>query len=268
MSLTIIPRAEWGARRRKGTADKVAAADRTATMVHYSTGEELGREDTAEWVRQIQAHHMDTNGWSDIGYNFLVDREGRIYEGRGWDVIGAHCADYNTPAVGVCFLGDDDPGQDVPEVARDAILALHLENEKRAGHKLERLGHRDKFATACPGDELYSWWTAPTVELDKPKSNSTRPAITAPVFPFRAGRYMGRGGITHSRHLSAWQRQMIRRGWRFPKYGPDGAFGQETERVVRAFQKEKGLKVDGKIGPRTWAAAWLAPTANGARWVA
>lgn len=274
MRTNIITRAEWGARRRKGTAEKVAPEKRTATMVHYSTGEELGREDTYEWVRQIQAHHMDANGWSDIGYNFLVDREGRIFEGRGWDVIGAHCADYNTPAVGVCFLGDDDPGQDVPDVARFAILELHAEHEARAGHDLERLGHRDKFATACPGDELYGWFTAdeaPTAPTPAPPhrpsrtGNSTR--RVAPAFPLAPGRYFGRGGVTHSRYIGQWQRRMIARGWKFPKYGPDSSWGAETEGVLRAFQAEKGLHVDGKLGPVSWAAAWLAPTANGERWI-
>jgi uncharacterized protein with LGFP repeats len=61
-------------------------------------------------IRAIYAYHTQTLGWSDIGYNFLVDRFGRLYEGRwgGMDrpVIGAHTGGFNTNTVGVAALGD------------------------------------------------------------------------------------------------------------------------------------------------------------------
>ena len=49
---------------------------------------------------------------------------------------------------------------------------------------------------------------------------------------------------------------MAYRGWRIT---PDGLWGSETERVVRGFQAEKGLELDGAVGPSTWAAAWSSP---------
>jgi hypothetical protein len=173
MTLDIIPRADWGARRRRSAPETVPASHRSAVMVHYSTGEELGREDCAEWVQQIQSHHMDANGWSDIGYNFLVCRHGDVFEGRGWDAIGAHCSGYNAPAIGVCFLGDDDEGQDAPDVARAAIVRLVDEAERRATHALAQLGHRDKFATKCPGDEL--WPPSPSSARTKSFSSTPGP---------------------------------------------------------------------------------------------
>lgn len=260
MSLDIITRAEWGARRRKSSPDTVRPVDRRAVMVHYSTGEELGREDTAEWVREIQSYHMDTHGWQDIGYNFLVDREGRVFEGRGWDAVGAHCAGYNTPAVGVCFLGDDDPGQDVPDVARAAIVAIGQEAERRAGHDLAQLGHRDKYATACPGDELEAWWTGKAI-VTAPRSSTTssqdgRTRATAPAYPLPAGRYFGPGSVMASHYLGQWQRQMARRGWRI---AVDGKYGPQTAAVAHAFQLEKDLTADRLIGPATWRAAFVEP---------
>lgn len=156
-AMDIISRAEWGALKAKAVA-RVDPSRRTHFMVHYSTGEELGRDDSFEWVREIQRFHMSRyRGWSDIAYNFLVDRYGRIFEGRGWDVIGSHCEAFNSPAIGVCFLGDDDPGQDAPEAARAAIRWLADEADRHTGKRLTRWGHRDKKSTGCPGDELYNW---------------------------------------------------------------------------------------------------------------
>jgi peptidoglycan recognition protein len=56
-------------------------------------------------VRSYQNHHMDTNGWPDIGYNFLVGEDGNVYKGRGWTRAGAHAPGYNYNSIGVCFIG-------------------------------------------------------------------------------------------------------------------------------------------------------------------
>ena len=169
--MRIISRSEWGARAPR-SVQRVAASKREAVMAHYSTGEELnvGKSGVDDWLRSIQRYHMDTHGWSDIGYNYMIDRFGRVYEGRGWDVLGAHAANNNTPNIGVCFLGDDDKGvQDVTPAARQAFADLFVWLQKKLGKKLKRRGHRDVNSTSCPGDELYGWWTARTlkgVELD------------------------------------------------------------------------------------------------------
>ena len=60
----------------------------------------------AEIVRAYQNYHMDTNGWIDIGYNFLVGEDGNVYEGRGWTRVDAHAAGCNTRSIGICFIGD------------------------------------------------------------------------------------------------------------------------------------------------------------------
>ena len=52
-------------------------------------------EECAAWVRSIQDYHMDDNEWSDIGYSFLTCGDGKIYEGRGWNTVGAHTRGYN-----------------------------------------------------------------------------------------------------------------------------------------------------------------------------
>jgi len=277
--MRLITRAEWKARPAKDERTTTPASSRSAFMVHYSTGEELGREDCAAWVREVQRHHMDVNGWDDIGYNFLVCRHGDVFVGRGWDAVGAHCAGYNTPAWGVCFLGDDDPGQDVPTVARQAIRELRQAAVELAGHDLDSLGHRDKYPTACPGDELWGWvhaglpvtTAAPAPAKAQPAPAKAKRDVRPPAFPLPRGWYFGPasgpresvsgiyGPEAYRRALQRFQERMMDRGWKLPRFGADGRYGDELERVVRAFQDEKDLQVDGRIGPETWAAAWTEP---------
>lgn len=91
--------------------------------------------------------------------------------------------------------------------------------------------------------------------------------VTAPPFPLPAGYYFGpqegpvesvSGYFSYREDLTRWQQRMIDRGWIF-KFGADGLYGPETRENTLAFQEQKGLTVDGLIGPETWAAAWTAP---------
>src|SRR5687768_9817876 len=100
--MNIIGRKEWGARSPKDS-HTTTWASRTGVMYHWSG------TDVEPSIKSIQNYHMDTRGWSDIGYNFLVKNStGEIFEGRGWLVIGAHCAGHNTANVGICVMMDDD----------------------------------------------------------------------------------------------------------------------------------------------------------------
>lgn len=145
--MEIISRAKWGARAPRSRST-VSWSQRREFIVHYSEGP------TSQTVRQIQDFHMDGRGWSDVGYNFLVDVKGRIYEGRGWLVVGAHAPDHNSSGIGVCMIGRDG---DATPAAKKAIRWLYDEACRRKGGKLKMLGHRDVYATSCPGNELYAW---------------------------------------------------------------------------------------------------------------
>ncbi|MBO3663746.1 peptidoglycan recognition protein family protein [Microbacterium stercoris] len=98
----------------------------------------------------------------------------------------------------------------------------------------------------------------------KPKPTSSK----APAFPLPEGWYFGpkegpiqsvSGYYGHRAELKQFMAQMERRGWDFSEHGIDGLYGDELRGNVIAFQEEKGLTVDGLIGPETWAAAWEAP---------
>ena len=114
-------------------------------------------------------------------------------------------------------------------------------------------------------------WTC-ILRDEKPAQNLTvthpapEPAAqSAPAFPLPSGWYFGpkngpkesvSGYFGHRDGLRTWQAQMKRRGWNI---SVDGLYGPQTERITKAFQKEKKLDVDGRIGPATWQAAWTAP---------
>ena len=95
---------------RSGAARRRYAADVRFAIVHHTAGRnDYTRAEAAAIVKGIQLFHVQGNGWNDIGYNFLVDRFGTIYEGRfgGVDrnVVGAHALGFNTGSVGIALLG-------------------------------------------------------------------------------------------------------------------------------------------------------------------
>src|SRR5207245_3065760 len=108
-----LARAAWSAdelfrRRLSDYADTVRLA-----IVHHTDGSNsYSRAQSAAIVRGIERYHVLANGWDDIGYNFLVDKYGQIFEGRygGVDrnVVGAHAQGFNQGSVGVALIGTYD----------------------------------------------------------------------------------------------------------------------------------------------------------------
>jgi N-acetylmuramoyl-L-alanine amidase-like protein len=179
----IVPRLSWGASEsiRRGPPS-YAPAIRFA-MVHHTAGRNsYSRAEAAAIVKGIQLYHVQGNGWNDIGYNFLIDRFGTVYEGRygGVDrnVVGAHARGFNTGSTGVALLGSY--GDTAPSrAAQDALTELlawrldlaHVDpagmltvlsggSERFVADVPVRLravaGHRDTGLTECPGNRLYS----------------------------------------------------------------------------------------------------------------
>jgi hypothetical protein len=145
--VNIVSRAGWAAQPARSVTS-LSAGRVELFVVHHTTGTYAG----PETVRSIQRFHMQTRGWADIGYNFLVAPSGQIFEGRGWARVGAHAKGKNSVSIGVAYVGDGSKA--VPVEARRSIGWLAQEADRRFG-RLRRLGHRDVGATACPGDVLY-----------------------------------------------------------------------------------------------------------------
>jgi hypothetical protein len=178
----VYSRADWGARD-AAKAPQYASALRNAIVHHTVNSNDYGPDDVPSLLRGIQAYHMDANGWGDIGYNFLVDRFGRIWEGRsgGIDrpVIGAHSGGFNTGSTGVAIIGDfrtaGPTNESLEATARVVgwklanagvdpmghLTATSLSDDNTAHPTgstvyIPRVsGHRDTWATSCPGQVLY-----------------------------------------------------------------------------------------------------------------
>ena len=179
----IVPRLSWGASEsiRRGPPTH-APAIRFAAVHHTAGRNDYTRSQAAAVVKAIQLYHVQGNGWNDIGYNFLVDRFGTIYEGRYGgverNVVGAHALGFNTGSVGVALLGTY--GSAAPSRAAQAALArllawrldlAHVDptsistvisgGSERFARGIPVLlravsGHRDTGFTECPGDQLHA----------------------------------------------------------------------------------------------------------------
>ncbi|MFE6185440.1 peptidoglycan-binding protein [Streptomyces sp. NPDC056465] len=151
--MKIISRAAWGATPWNGDPDTVALSQRTEFFVHYDGGTPISRTGYAI-MRAIEAEHLG-QGWSGVGYNFVVDQAGNIYEGRGWGLQGAHCPNHNITGIAVQIAVGG--GQQPSAKALAACRALYDEACRKTGRNLSKKGHKDGFATACPGAKLYAW---------------------------------------------------------------------------------------------------------------
>ncbi|MER5355709.1 peptidoglycan-binding protein [Kitasatospora sp. NPDC002551] len=165
--MKFISRAEWGARAAHN--GHPAVPTNRGVKVHYLGGPyDAGEHGTcAAYMRKVQNSHMDGNGWSDFAYNLAVCEHGWVFEGRGRNAQNA--ANGNTTlnrdhfAV-LAFVGDS--GHTAPtaeQVAglRDAIAYLRANG---AGREIR--GHRDGYATDCPGGPLYHLVTSGALEPD------------------------------------------------------------------------------------------------------
>jgi hypothetical protein len=139
----------------------------THLIVHHSAGTNTS-SDWAAVVRSIWDYHVNSNGWADVGYNWLIDPNGVLYEGRGDNILGAHFCGTNSGTMGVCVLGNFqlvEPSVDSKETLKKLLAWKACDRDldplgsgfhSSSGLVLMRIsGHRDGCATLCPGDLLY-----------------------------------------------------------------------------------------------------------------
>ncbi|MEW1692803.1 peptidoglycan recognition protein [Streptomyces sp. NPDC091265] len=180
----IVSRAAWHADEGMVREPAVYTGAVRAVFIHH-TGESNDYDcaDVPRMLQAVEEAHIKGNGWDDIGYNFLVDRCGTIYEGRaggiGRSVRGAHTTGFNADSVGIAVLGNYGRGTKVPPVliralAKVAAWKLRPGADPRGKVRLVSTndasrypkgtaatlhviaGHRDVYQTNCPGEALYA----------------------------------------------------------------------------------------------------------------
>ena len=213
----IITRAQWGAdeqiRRNRKKGPKIADNVHFAIVHHTAGSNNYSRSQSASIVRAIELYHVRGNGWDDIGYNFLVDKYGQVFEGRygGIEkaVVGAHAMGFNYGSVGVSLIGNYN-GVGMTTAERSALVKLlawrldvaHVDPLSRVSRvstgnptyangtsvQLRAIsGHRDTYPTSCPGNNVYAQLSSIAREV----AATGLPKIYSPVV------FGGIGGPVH-----------------------------------------------------------------------
>jgi uncharacterized protein with LGFP repeats len=174
----MVSRRKWGADERlRSHNGKACARPKYTTTVqaafvhHTADRNDYTRTQVPAMVRAMYAYHVKSRGWCDLGYNFLVDRFGRAFEGRyggaQLPVLGAHTGSFNANSFGVALIGNFEKTAPAPAMLEKTaqVIAWKLDANYRSplatvvldGSRLHTVsGHRDTKATACPGNQLYS----------------------------------------------------------------------------------------------------------------
>ncbi|QWZ06768.1 VCBS repeat-containing protein [Nocardioides panacis] len=169
----IYSRAQWGADERMRDSSSLHYGEVHAGFVHHTVNaNNYTAAQVPAIIRGIYAYHTQSRGWSDVGYNFLVDRFGRIWEGRygGVDrpVVGAHTLGYNDDAFAMSAIGNYETAQPSAAVldAYGRLFAWKLSLHGVGAGSMKQWvtkrylpainGHRDVGQTACPGKYLYA----------------------------------------------------------------------------------------------------------------
>lgn len=119
-------------------------------IIHCSATPE-GKDFT---VQQIRQWHVKGNGWRDIGYHYVIYRDGSIHKGRAIEQAGAHTSGHNANSIGICYIGgcaaDGKTPKDTRTTAQRAAL-VKLVNELRSQFPGATVhGHNEFAAKACP----------------------------------------------------------------------------------------------------------------------
>lgn len=161
MAKVFYSRSKWKAR----TPGPLSAQGSVREAFIHHSDDRSGRPfntmvKQCEKMRGIQNYHMDSNGWSDIGYHYVVFQylgvktpraESRIFRARPVAAVPAAQAGHNTNTLAICVIGDGN-SESLERNTRYAIECI-----LRAYPTLRRLGgHRDVVATSCPGNKFYS----------------------------------------------------------------------------------------------------------------
>lgn len=153
----VMPRSAWtSAKPLRGVADPMGGV--TRITVHHSGMDSAGLDSQGEVARILdsirRAHMARGKQWADIGYHYLIDPSGRVWEGRPVDLQGAHVKEHNEHNLGICVLGNFDQqspsGQSL--AALDRFVASQMRRFRVAHTRVYT--HQEIMPTECPGRQL------------------------------------------------------------------------------------------------------------------
>lgn len=145
----------------------------TATKPDWMDG-----KPTAKKVAEVRQWHIKERGWKDIGYHYLIDRDGTVAEGRPLDQVGAHVQGHNTGTIGISLIGGfgsaaDDKFEDHFTPAQDFALRKLIEELKYRFSISKVTGHNEYASKACPGFRVDKWLGTAPKERTSPAQSTT-----------------------------------------------------------------------------------------------
>ena len=242
--MDVTTRDQWGAAPPRKPLGRISGPV-SKIFIHHTVTESGPPENEQQLMRKVQEIGFG-KGFSDISYSFLVFPTGRVYEGRGWEKEGAHTLGHNDTSYAISLVGnyEQEPMTDAQVEAARRIIA---EGQRRGFITVSPTiqGHREVDATDCPGANAFA-------RLDEiRKSISVQPTTGpqgAPPFP---GTILKKG--SKGNDVCVVQERLRALGHRIDRVA-GCPFGPQTEAAVIAFQTQRGLSVDGRVGGDTWAA--------------
>lgn len=250
--MSYITRAQWGARPPRGTGNAIGAHP-LGVAVHYSEGNLGSSPDSLcdDKIRGIQNYHMNTKGWADIAYSFIACPHGNLFEGRGTGkgsaANGTTVGNLNYYAV--CALGGP---KDKPTTALLDAIGAGIARCRAAGAGGKVVGHRNLFATACPGTALYAYvvaghWNVIRPPQDPPGRHHDRLlAITGVLDAATVGRMHTWVGLPYAVTTSRPFWRAIQR-----RVGGFSLLGLPNATMWKAIQRLVNVTPDGIPGPNT-----------------
>ncbi len=286
----IVSRADWGADESlRSCAPTYAPTIKSAIVHHSASTNAYTAAQSAAQLRGIYAYHTKANGWCDLGYNYVVDRFGTIFEGRagGLDraVIGAHTGGFNYLTFGVAGMGDFSTATPPPAMVASIgqVVGYKLGLYGRAATGQVTLtsagsiytryaegtpvtlnvvsGHRDPGLTACPGNALYAQLgTIRTIATQYAAANRTADIDLVGVLTQRTG--SGQVEV-HTQSASSNYRERLSSTWTpLPTLDPSewrvfvGPSGGDTRPDLVAVHTRNTRSGKVEVAMLTWASGY------------
>lgn len=246
----IVSRKDWGATPWRSSTYHVDIEARDYLFYHYHGGTPRSWQGV-EMAKEIERIHLN-NGWSGVGYGFMVGLDGVAFEGRGWELVGAHCPNFNTRGMSIYFANDGKRAlTDAQKVTGRWFRDKH--QQSRAGKVLNVTTHGQHYPTACAGDVVDKWVLKDDLYVPNAPQIVVRPPVSSvPNTPTVVKVRLNVDGVLGANTIRALQQRlrdagMIGLNGRLPVV--DGDNGRNTTAALQRYLNKKlggtDLVVDG-----------------------